>query len=196
MTLSLGCDHGGVELKDTIRSYLATHHPEITLIDRGTHGTAPVHYPDFANMVAQDILSHTSDLGILICGTGIGISIRANRFKGIRAALVYDMFTAQMCKAHNNANILCLGGRTTSSELACQLVETWLSTPFEGGRHQIRVEMLDLNSLPDVFVAWSDNSFSRNHFFKAVSTPAADSGHCKDCGIGFGWNTKAIINKP
>ena len=143
MTLSLGCDHGGVELKEIIKAHLIAHHPDISLTDRGTHGPASVHYPDFATAVARDILSHTSDLGILVCGTGIGISIRANRFKGIRAALVHDIFTAEMCKAHNNANILCLGGRTTSPELACQLIDKWLSTPFEGGRHQARIDMLD-----------------------------------------------------
>jgi len=143
MILSIACDHGGFELKNIIKGHLATHYSSYTIIDRGTTDLSSVNYPDFADAVAKDIVSGTADLGILICGTGIGISIRANRYHGIRAALVNSVFTAEMAKAHNNANVLCLGGRTTEPDLAVQLIDTWLTTSFEGGRHATRVEMLD-----------------------------------------------------
>jgi ribose 5-phosphate isomerase B len=143
MRLSIGNDHGALLLKSAILDHLATHHPSITVIDQGVNTPDSVHYPDFADAVAINILSGNADVGILLCGTGIGIGIRANRYPGIRAALVYDLFTAEMAKAHNNANILCLGGRTTTPEVALTLIDKWLSTPFEGGRHQSRIDMLD-----------------------------------------------------
>lgn len=143
MTLALASDHGGLELKNYIKSYLATHYPQYNMLDFGTQDTASVDYPDYAKKVAQSILKNECECGILVCGTGIGISIAANRFKGIRAALVHNDFTAEMSKAHNNANILCLGGRTTSKEDACRYIDIWLKTPFEGGRHQIRLDKLE-----------------------------------------------------
>ena len=142
-TLSLGSDHGGFELKETLKTYLNHYFPHIQLLDLGTHSIDSCHYPEFADRVAKSILSRESQLGILCCGTGIGISIRANRHKGIRAALVHDIFTATQAKAHNNANILCLGGRSLDHTTATQCVSFWLNTEFEAGRHQFRLDLLD-----------------------------------------------------
>ncbi|MGE4170454.1 MAG: ribose 5-phosphate isomerase B [Candidatus Margulisiibacteriota bacterium] len=142
VSLVLGSDHGGFELKERLKQHLIQTHPEVEVVDLGTHSTASVDYPDFAKSVAHAILGGKAALGVLVCGTGIGISIAANRFDGIRAALVHNAFTAEMAKAHNNANVLCLGGRTTEPDLACQLVDIWLKTPFEGGRHQGRLDKL------------------------------------------------------
>jgi ribose 5-phosphate isomerase B len=135
-------DHGAFELKNDLILYLKSKH-NLECIDCGVHDASSVDYPDYADKVVQTILDQQADLGILCCGTGIGISIRANRYKGIRAALVYDDFTAEMAKAHNNANILCFGGRTTTLADAKQYVDKWLSTPYEGGRHQRRLDKLD-----------------------------------------------------
>lgn len=142
MKLAIGSDHGGFELKNEILSLLKTR-PEIEIIDVGTTNTESVDYPDFGRRVAEMVAHGKADTGILICGTGIGISMMANRFKGVRAALVYDSFTAEMSKAHNNANILCLGGRTTTPENAKHYVDLWLNTSFEGGRHLTRIQKLD-----------------------------------------------------
>ncbi len=143
-TLAIACDHGALDLKRALINHLNTKHPDLNILDLGTHTSDSVDYPEFADRVAHAILEGKAHLGLLCCGTGIGISMRANRYKGIRAALVYDTFTATMAKAHNNANILCLGGRTTPAPLACTLVDTWLTTAFEGGRHQNRLDKLDL----------------------------------------------------
>lgn len=141
--LVLGCDHGGLELKNAIKAHLLAHHPEIQVQDAGVNTPDSVDYPDIAKQVCEAILQGQSDLGILICGTGIGISMKANRYKGIRAALVHSLFTATMAKQHNNANILCLGGRTTTPQEGAAWVDIWLSTAFEGGRHQGRIDKLD-----------------------------------------------------
>lgn len=142
-TIFLGSDHGGLDLKSTLHSYLTNTRPTIHCVDLGTDQPTSVDYPDFAQKVAQSVLKTSESLGILICGTGIGISIAANRFNGIRAALVYDAFTAKMAKAHNNANILCLGGRTTDAETAKTLVDIWIDESFEGDRHMRRLAKLD-----------------------------------------------------
>ncbi|MBT5855227.1 ribose 5-phosphate isomerase B [bacterium] len=142
MKIVLGSDHGGLELKQAIKTHLETRNCE-SITDLGTYTTDSVDYPDFAEKVCTSILNQDADLGILVCGTGIGISIKANRYKGIRAALVHDTFTAQMCKEHNNANVLCLGGRTTDTDTALTLIDTWLDATFEGGRHQNRLDKLD-----------------------------------------------------
>lgn len=143
MKLAIASDHGGLDLKNHIVDYLTKNRADITIIDLGTNSNDSVNYPEFGKKMAQTILDGTADQGILICGTGIGISMAANRFKGIRAALVYNEETAEMASAHNHANVLCLGGRTTSPELAADLVVIWLNTEFEGGRHQKRLDMLD-----------------------------------------------------
>jgi len=142
-SLTIASDHGALDLKQALIDYLAKTHPEISVNDRGVNDTSSVDYPDIAVRVVKDVQNKLADVGILCCGTGIGMSIKANRSKGIRAALVYDKFTAEMAKAHNNANVLCMGGRTSTPESAIEMLETWLSTDFEGGRHQRRVDKLD-----------------------------------------------------
>jgi ribose 5-phosphate isomerase B len=138
--IAIGSDHGGVQLKDAVRNYLVGR--GLTVDDLGTNNEDSVDYPDFGARVAQAVSSQTIAKGILICGTGIGMSITANKFPGIRAALVWDDFTAQMAKEHNDANILVLGGRVLSAEDACRMVGIWLDTAFAGGRHQGRLDKI------------------------------------------------------
>ena len=143
MRIAIGCDHGGIVLKPAVEAYLKQKNIEIT--DFGTNDTASVDYPIYAKKVAEAVASGAADKGILLCGTGIGMSIAANKVKGIRAAVLSDEFSAAACSAHNNANILCLGGRVVSPEKAVKLVDLWLTTPFEGGRHVRRLdEIADL----------------------------------------------------
>ena len=138
----IGSDHGGVILKEKIILALKTTHPELEIIDVGTHGTESVDYPDIAELLCQKLLDQQIPRGILICGSGIGISIAANRHNGIRAALVYSEETARLSRAHNNANVICLGERTLDQNLSLSCVEIWLNTAFEGGRHERRVQKL------------------------------------------------------
>lgn len=138
--IAIGSDHGGLQLKDAVRNYLVGR--GLTVDDLGTNNEDSVDYPDFGARVAQAVSSQTIAKGILICGTGIGMSITANKFPGIRAALVWDDFTAQMAKEHNDANILVLGGRILSAEDACRMVGIWLDTAFAGGRHQGRLNKI------------------------------------------------------
>lgn len=135
----LGSDHGGFELKGHIKKFLLEKGIEVK--DMGCFSEESVDYPDIAKAVTAEVLK-TGEKGILICGTGIGISIAANKVKGIRAALCSDVYSAKMCRQHNNANILCLGGRVTGRELACMIVDTYLTEEFEGGRHQNRVDKI------------------------------------------------------
>ena len=135
--IAIGCDHGGFELKEHIKKHLDEIGEEYK--DYGTYSEESVDYPDCAAPVCKAIQDKTADKGILICGTGIGISIAANKHKGIRAALCSDVYSAKMTKQHNNANIICLGGRVTGRELAFMIVDTWLATEFEGGRHAQRI---------------------------------------------------------
>ena len=137
--LAIGCDHGGYELKEAIKSYLTANN--IEFIDFGCDGES-VNYPDYADKVCRAIQSGKCYRGILVCGTGIGMSMAANKHKGIRAACCSDTFSARMTRAHNDANVLCLGGRVVGFGLAIDMVELFLKTEFEGGRHQIRVDML------------------------------------------------------
>ena len=143
MKIAIGCDHGGIVLKPSIMDYLSSQGIEV--VDFGTYDTASVDYPDYALKVAEAVADGSCQKGILLCGTGIGISIAANKVKGIRAAVCHDVFTAAACSAHNNANIIALGGRVISPEYAVELVATWLNTPFEGGRHENR-----LNKIADI----------------------------------------------
>jgi ribose 5-phosphate isomerase B len=138
--IAIGSDHGGLHLKDAVRSYLVDR--GLCVSDLGTNSEDSVDYPDFGAKVALAVSSQTASRGILICGTGIGMSITANKFPHIRAALVWDDFTAQMAKEHNNANILVLGGRVLTVENACRMVGLWLDTPFAGGRHQGRLDKI------------------------------------------------------
>ena len=136
----LGSDHGGLNLKAALYSYLERR--GCTVMDAGTNSDASVDYPDFGEKVAELVVSGSAELGILICGTGIGMSIAANKVPGIRAALVTDVFMARMAKEHNNANILVLGGRVLDEQKACDLVGAWLDAAFEGGRHQGRLDKI------------------------------------------------------
>lgn len=135
--LAIGCDHGGFELKNHIIKYLQD--KGISVKDFGTYSEDSIDYPDCAKPVCEAIQNGEFDKGILICGTGIGISMAANKFKGIRAALCSDVYSAKMTKMHNNANVICLGGRVTGRELAFMIVDTWLDAEFEGGRHANRI---------------------------------------------------------
>ena len=141
MNIAVASDHGGFELKQE----LIRHYKEkgIFLNDLGTHNTDSCDYPDQAKKMAETILSGKAELGILICGTGIGISIAANRYHGIRAALLYDDFTAEMAKRHNNANVLVFGGRTMKAEDVIRRIDIFNKTEFEGGRHCRRIEKIE-----------------------------------------------------
>lgn len=138
--LAIGSDHGGYQLKGEIMDYLKGQNIEFT--DFGTFSTDSCDYPDFAEKVARAVASGECERGILVCGTGIGISIAANKIKGIRCALCADCFSAEMTRLHNNANILALGQRTTGAGLALKITEIFLNTAFEGGRHERRVDMI------------------------------------------------------
>jgi len=138
--IAVASDHGGLALKEAICQLLKERGLPVT--DMGTHDESSVDYPDFGLKVASSVASGEADAGVLICGTGIGMSIAANKVKGIRAALVHDSFTAQMAKEHNNDNILVLGGRVLDIEQGCRLVEIWLDTQFAAGRHQNRLDKI------------------------------------------------------
>ncbi len=138
---AIGADHGGFALKETIKKYLAGKGFEIT--DYGTFDTASCNYPDIAEKLADAVAGGRHPLGILVCGTGIGMSMAANKVPGIRAAAVSDYFGAKYTRLHNNANILCLGERVTGPGAACEIAELFLTTPFEGGRHQTRIDLIE-----------------------------------------------------
>lgn len=137
----IGADHGGVRLKDEIVKMLSAD-KGLQISDFGTHGSAPVDYPDIAESVGKQVSADPELIGILVCGSGIGISIAANKVKGVRAALVHDAYTARMSRQHNNANIICLGERVIGAEVAKDAVNVFLHTNFEGGRHQNRVDLI------------------------------------------------------
>ncbi len=136
----IGSDHAGFAMKEIIKEYLSG--LNYTVEDIGTFSEDSVDYPDFAKKVAKKI-QNSDNYGILICGTGIGMSITANRFNNVRCALCHDAYTAEFARKHNNANILAFGGRTTGVEIAKQMVYIFLNTSFEGGRHQRRVNKID-----------------------------------------------------
>ena len=140
MTIALGADHAGVALKARIKQLLDTQ--RLTYKDFGPVSDESVDYPDYALSVAHGVASGSFDRGILICGSGIGMSIAANKVRGVRAAPVSDPAAARLCREHNDANILTLGARTLSADQALQIVETFLATPFGGGRHQRRVDKI------------------------------------------------------
>lgn len=142
MKLAIGSDHGGYDLKEAIKNYFSE--KKIEIIDIGTDNkNISVDYPDYAKCVVKMILEKKCEAGILICGTGIGMSIAANRYKGIRAALCTDEFMAEMSRKHNNSNILILGGRVLTPPRALKIVEIWLETDFEGGRHITRLNKIE-----------------------------------------------------
>jgi ribose 5-phosphate isomerase B len=140
MKIGIGCDHAGLELKNEIIRLLSG--LGIECIDYGTNSPESVDYPDFGEKVSEAVSSGKIDRGILICGTGIGMSIVANKFPRVRASLCNDLFTAQMSRRHNDANILVLGGRIVGKDLAKAIVKTWMETPFEGERHSMRLKKI------------------------------------------------------
>ena len=141
MIIAVASDHGGFALKEEVKKHLMERGIEV--LDLGTHSEESVDYPVYGKACGEAVASGKADLGIVVCGTGIGISIAANKVKGIRCGLCTSVEMARLTKQHNNANILALGGRTTETGLAMEIVDTWLDTEFEGGRHQRRVDLLD-----------------------------------------------------
>ena len=139
MKIAIASDHGGFELKERLKQ----HYANKNLTDLGTYSTESVDYPDIADKMAQEILAQKANLGILICGTGIGISIAANRHKGIRAALIYSVEVARLAKQHNNANVIVFGGRTMKFEDVVAEIDAFLAAEYEGGRHQRRLDKMD-----------------------------------------------------
>ena len=140
MVISLGCDHAGFELKEKVKEWLEQ--GDYRVSDEGTFGSKSCDYPDFAVRVAQAVSSGRSARGILICGTGIGMAIAANKLPGISAALCYSVETARLSRQHNDANVLTVGARTMKIELVLGIVKTWLQTDFEEGRHARRVKKI------------------------------------------------------
>lgn len=140
MRIALGADHAGVGLKGDVKTLLEQRGLDVT--DMGAVSEESVDYPDYAARVARAVADGEADLGILACGTGIGMAIAANKVAGIRAAPVVDLESTRLSRAHNDANVLALGARVTPSDLALQIVATFLDTPFEGGRHKRRVDKI------------------------------------------------------
>ncbi len=140
MKIAIGNDHAAVEMKNEIKAYLESKGHEV--INFGTDTSASCNYPEYGRAVGMAVASGEAECGVLICGTGVGISLAANKVKGIRAAVCSEPVTARLTKQHNNANIICFGARIVGIELAKEIVDAWLDTEFEGGRHQTRVDMI------------------------------------------------------
>jgi ribose 5-phosphate isomerase B len=140
MRVGLACDHGGFGLKEELKTFLKS--MGVDPVDLGCFDENSVDYPDFGIQVAEKVSRGELEKGILVCGTGIGMSIVANKFPGVRAALVHELYSARCSREHNDANILVLGGRVVGSGLAKEIVKVWLGTPFSGGRHQGRLEKI------------------------------------------------------
>jgi ribose 5-phosphate isomerase B len=139
--IAFGADHGGVALKEALLQPVAALGYQVQ--DMGTQGDARVNYPDYAKLVCAEVMAGKAQLGILICGTGIGMSIAANRYKAIRAARICSVEDAQLARQHNNANVLCFGGRQMSLDLVLECIKAFLATEFEGGRHIERLQMME-----------------------------------------------------
>lgn len=138
-TIAVGCDHGAYELKDKVVKHL--NDLGYNVIDKGTNGPESVHYPIYAHEVCLAIQNNEAELGILLCSTGIGMSMAANKHKGIRAALCSDTYSARLTRMHNDANVLCIGALVVGQALAIDIVDSFLNASFEGGRHKTRVDM-------------------------------------------------------
>jgi len=139
--LVIASDHAGFELKESIAAFL--HHKGVEFEDMGPVNSDRVDYPDYGIQVAKAVLDKKVERGVVICGTGVGMSIVVNRFPGIRGTLCSDVYTAKMCREHNDSNILIMGGRVIGKGLAQEIVQTWMETPFEGGRHQKRLDKIE-----------------------------------------------------
>ena len=140
MKIAIGNDHAAVEMKNEIKAYLESKGHEV--VNFGTDTSASCNYPEYGKAVGEAVASGEAECGVLICGTGVGISLAANKVKGIRAAVCSEPVTARLTKLHNNANIICFGARIVGIEVAKSIVDAWLDTEFEGGRHQARVDMI------------------------------------------------------
>lgn len=140
MRIALGADHAGVDLKDALKAHLEAR--GVVVIDAGTHGAASVDYPDFAQQVAHAVREGRADRGVLVCGSGIGMAIAANKVAGIRAAAIGDVTSARLAREHNDLNVLALGARLTPADVAREILDTFLDTPFAGGRHEQRVSKI------------------------------------------------------
>jgi len=156
MRIAIGSDHAGFQAKERLRDTL--HQAGHEILDKGTSGTESCDYPDFAVLVAGAVADKTADRGILICGTGIGMAMTANKIDGIRAAVCTDEFTAEMSRKHNDANVLCLGTRVVACEKIPLLAEIFLRTSFEGGRHERRVRKIDEVGGPQAFLRKDSDS--------------------------------------
>ena len=155
-TVALGADHAGFQLKEALKGWLIEHGYQV--VDHGTHSAESVDYPDYAAQVAEAVADHKVERGVLVCGTGIGMTIAANKVPGVRAALCSDIYTARMSREHNDANVLTLGGRLMGPEMALDILKMWLETDFAGDRHRRRIgKIADLE---------------RRH-----AAPAPDAGH-------------------
>lgn len=141
LKIAIGSDHGGFELKEKIVEYLKSNNYDYK--DFGTFSSDSCDYPKIGKDISLEVANRSFDRGILVCGSGIGMSIVANRYKKVRAALCWDLTTAKFSRSHNDANILCLGQRVTDEKLALEMLGVWLKTEFEGGRHQTRIDMID-----------------------------------------------------
>ena len=139
--IAIASDHGGFDLKESIIAHLLNTDWEVD--DLGPHSSDSVDYPDYGIKLAEEVADKKVERGIVICGTGIGMSIVVNRFPGIRGTLCADVFTAKLCREHNDSNILIMGGRVIGKGLAAEIVNTWLNTAFEGGRHQRRLDKIN-----------------------------------------------------
>jgi len=151
MRVALGSDHAGFYLKTELKKLLEEMGHEC--VDFGTNGPESVDYPDFGEKVSEAVSSNKADRGVLICGTGIGMSIVANKFPGIRASLCNDLYTARFSRLHNDANVLVIGGRIVGVDLAKEILKTWFTTEFEGGRHLGRIEKI--KSIEERYGAWN-----------------------------------------
>ncbi len=141
MQIGLACDHAGFELKEELKAFLKS--LDVKAIDMGTFNEDSVDYPDFGVLVAEKVSQGELEKGILICGTGIGMSMVANKFPRIRAAVANDLYSSRCSREHNDANILIVGGRIVGKELAKEIVKVWLETPFAGGKHKRRIEKIE-----------------------------------------------------
>ena len=141
LKIGIGCDHGGFALKNKIAEYLKKDYTDV--VDYGTYSSKSVDYPVYANLVANAVASGEVDRGIIVCGSGVGVSICANKVKGIRAVVCSEPVSAKYSRLHNNANVLCFGERIVGSLMAEEICKVWLETEFEGGRHTKRVEMIE-----------------------------------------------------
>lgn len=140
MRIAIAADHAGFELKELLRSALSVKGHEVH--DLGTCGPAPVDYPDYARALGEAVVAGTAERGILLCGSGVGASVAANKVRGVRAGLCHDVFLAEIARANNDTNVLVMGAKVVAADLAEEIAAIWLTTPFKGGRHQRRLDMI------------------------------------------------------